>query len=313
MSSILAVGSVAYDSVKTPFGLAEEALGGSATYFSIAASFFTKVFLVACVGQDFKKKDLAFLESRGIDLAGLEHLLGKTFRWSGEYKKDMNTAQTLETHLNVFADFSPTIPKNYRNHEFVFLGNIDPILQKSVLSQIKRPRLVACDTMNFWINGSFDSVLETLKSVDVLIINEAETRQLSGETNLLGAASKILKWGPHTLVVKLGEYGAALYHRNKKGLSVFGIPAYPVEEVHDPTGAGDSFAGGFMGYLAGIDSTNQESMRQAIVFGAVLASFNVEKFSLDRLRDLTPTEIILRYRDFENLTHFKRFSSESLR
>ncbi len=312
MPSILVVGTVAYDSVKTPFGTAEEILGGSATYFSVAASFFTDVFLVACVGRDFKKEDLVFLESRGIDLAGLEQQPGQTFRWSGEYGEDLNTARTLETNLNVLADFNPTIPEDYRQHEFVFLGNIDPILQRGVLAQVTRPRLVACDTMNFWIDGSFEAVLETLKGVDVLIINDAETRQLSGEPSLPGAARKILDWGPHTLVVKLGEYGAALYQRDEEGLSVFGIPAYPLEDVHDPTGAGDSFAGGFMGYLAGTGRSNPEAMRQAVVFGAVLASFNVEKFSLDRLRDLTFAEIILRYREFEELTRFERFTPETL-
>ena len=312
MPEILVVGSVAYDSVKTPFGTAREILGGSATYFSVAASFFTRVSLVACVGHDFRSEDLLFLESRGIDLAGLEHHSGETFRWSGEYGQDMNTAQTLETHLNVFADFRPTIPEAYREVDFIFLGNIDPTLQRSVLSQVNRPKLVACDTMNFWIDGSFASLVETLKGVDVLIINDAETRQLSGEGSLPGAARKILNWGPHTLVVKLGEYGAALYQRDGEGLSVFGIPAYPLEEVHDPTGAGDSFAGGFMGYLAGTGKSDRKAMRQAVVFGAVMASFNVEKFSLDRLRSLTFTEVILRYQEFEQLTRFERFSPDSL-
>ena len=312
MPSILAVGSIAYDSVRTPFGAAEEILGGSATYFSVAASFFTKVFLVACVGLDFKKEDLVFLESRGIDLAGLKHQQGATFRWSGEYGEDMNVARTLETNLNVLSDFSPTIPEDYRNNEYVFLGNIDPVLQRAVLSQVTRPHLVACDTMNFWIDGSFEALLATLKGVDLLIINDAESRQLSGEPSLPGAARKILDWGPHTLVVKLGEYGAALYQRDEEGLSVFGIPAYPLEEVRDPTGAGDSFAGGFMGYLAGTGRADREAMRQAVVFGAVLASFNVERFSLDRLRDLTFAEVILRYREFEELTDFKRFSVDSL-
>ena len=312
MPEILVVGSVAYDAVRTPRGTAQGVLGGSATYFSVAASFFTRVSLVACVGHDFRKEDLLFLESRGIDLAGLEHHSGETFRWSGEYGRDMNTAKTLETHLNVFADFRPTIPEPYQQHDFIFLGNIDPTLQRSVLTQVKRPRLVACDTMNFWIDGSFESLVETLKGVDVLIINDAEARQLSAEGSLPGAARKILNWGPHTLVVKLGEYGAALYHRDEEGLSVFGIPAYPLEEVHDPTGAGDSFAGGFMGYLAGTGKSDRKAMRQAVVFGAVMASFNVEKFSLDRLRSLTFTEVILRYQEFEQLTRFERFSPDSL-
>ncbi len=312
MPEILAVGTVAYDSVKTPLGKAEEILGGSATYFSVAASFFTRVSLVACVGDDFRSEDLLFLESRGIDLAGLERHPGETFRWSGEYGQNMNTAHTLETRLNVLADFRPTIAQAYRDYEFIFLGNIDPTLQRSVLTQINSPKLVTCDTMNFWIDGSFQSLLETLKGVDVLIINDAETRQLSGEASLPGAARKILDWGPHTLVVKLGEYGATLYQRQEEGLSVFGIPAYPLEDVYDPTGAGDSFAGGFVGYLAGTGRSNSEAMRQAVVFGAVLASFNVEKFSLDRLRTLTFTEVLLRYREFEQLTRFESFSPDSL-
>ena len=312
MPEILVVGSVAYDSVKTPFGNAREILGGSATYFSVAASFFTGVSLVACVGDDFRREDIVFLESRGIDLAGLERRSGETFRWSGEYGQDLNVAHTLETRLNVFADFQPTIPEAYRKHDYVFLGNIDPTLQRSVLNQVSRPALVACDTMNFWIEGSFSSLLETLKGVDVLIINDQESRQLSGEAGLPGAARKILGWGPHTLVVKLGEYGAALYQRGDEGLSVFGIPAYPLEEVHDPTGAGDSFAGGFMGYLAGTGRKDAEAMRQAVVFGAVMASFNVEKFSLERLRSLTFTEVVLRYREFERLTRFDSFAPESL-
>ncbi len=305
--SILAVGSVAYDAVKTPFGEAEEILGGAATYFSVSASFFTDVALVACVGDDFRAEDEAFLKSRDIDLRGLERLAGKTFRWAGEYGYDLNEAKTLDTQLNVFAEFRPKIPAEYRDKLFVFLGNIDPTLQRGVLSQVRKPRMVACDTMNYWISGSFKSLLETLKRVDVLLINDAETRQLAGEANLVKAARKILGWGPETLVVKRGEYGVLMFRRDGQGLSVFGTPAYPLEAVFDPTGAGDTFAGGFMGYLAGSGRTDSEAMRQAIVFGSVMASFNVEKFSLDRLRDLTFTEIRLRYREFQEMTRFEDF------
>lgn len=304
--AILCVGSVAYDSVETPFGKVEEALGGSATYFSVAASFFAPVSLVACVGTDFRSSDRARLDSRNIDLEGLEYLEGKTFRWRGRYGYDLNERETLETQLNVFAQFQPRIPGRYRLSRFVFLGNIDPGLQRQVLSQVEKPVLVACDTMNYWIEGHFSSLQETLKKVDILIVNDAETRQLAREANLVRAARKILGWGPHTVVVKRGEYGVAKFHRQSNGeLTIFSAPAYPLENVFDPTGAGDTFAGGFMGYLAGTGRTDPEAVRQAIIFGSVMASFSVEKFSLDRLWELTFTEIELRYREFKRLTHFE--------
>ena len=303
---ILAVGSVAYDSVKTPFGEANEILGGSATYFSIAASFFASVSLVACVGKDFKQQDFDFLESRGIDLQGLEYLNGETFRWAGEYGYDLNDAKTLDTQLNVFAEFNPKIPSSYAGCDFVFLGNIDPLLQRRVLAQVNRPGLVACDTMNYWIEGHFKSLHQTLKLVDLLIINDAETRQLAGESNLVKAARKIHTWGPHTIVIKQGEYGALMFRREPNGdESVFSAPAYPLEDVFDPTGAGDSFAGGLMGYLAGTGRSDKEALRQAIVFGSVMASFNVERFSLERMRELTFTGIQLRYREFSELVRFE--------
>ncbi len=306
--SILAVGSVAYDSIKTPFGTAERVLGGSASYFSVAASFFAEVGLVACVGEDFAEQDVDFFRSRGIDLEGLERRPGKTFFWRGEYGYDLNDAQTLDTQLNVFADFAPRIPDAYRNRGFVFLGNIDPLLQRRVVAQIAGPRLVACDTMNYWIEGHFDSLRETLRLVDILLINDAETRQLAGEPNLVKAARKILAWGPKTLVVKRGEFGVVMFTPEKSGdLTVFAAPAYPLEDVFDPTGAGDSFAGGFMGYLAGTGRTDSGALRQAIIFGSVMASFNVEKFSLERLSELTFTEITQRYREVREMTHFEDF------
>jgi sugar/nucleoside kinase (ribokinase family) len=319
MPSILAVGSVAYDSVKTPFGEAEEVLGGSATFFSVVASFFSRVDLVACVGSDFRKEDVQFLESRNVDLEGLEYMEGRTFRWKGEYGYDLNEAHTLDTELNVLSNFHPKIPEKYRNSEFVFLGNIDPALQRDVISQVQKPQLVACDTMNYWIEGRFQSLVQTLQHVGILIINDAEARQLANEVNLIRAARKILGWGPRIVVIKRGEYGVLMFQVqgeldhgstldkpvSEGDLSIFGAPAYPLEDVFDPTGAGDSFAGGFIGYLAGVNRLDSQAIRQATIFGSVMASFCVEKFSLDRLRELTYTEIELRYKEFREMTHFE--------
>jgi len=302
---LLVVGSVAYDGVETPAGKVEDALGGSATYFSVSASFFTQVCLVACVGRDFRAEDRNLLEKRNVDLSGLEYLEGRTFRWKGTYGTDLNEAKTLETHLNVFADFRPRLPERFRASEFVFLANIDPALQRDVVSQVRAPRMVACDTMNYWIEGHFDSLIETLKQVDVLVINDKEARQLARESSLVTAARKIMRWGPRTLVVKRGEFGVAKFSTDSSDLKVFAVPAYPVENVVDPTGAGDTFAGGFMGYLAGTGRTDEEALRQAVVFGSVMASFNVEKFSLQRLVELTFTEVQLRYREFQELCRFQ--------
>ncbi|MDE2484365.1 MAG: sugar kinase [candidate division NC10 bacterium] len=301
MSSILVVGSVALDSVRTPFGNAKEALGGSATYFSVAASFFADVRVVAVVGEDFPEEHLAFLKSRSIDLAGLVRVPGRTFRWTGEYGFDLNEAKTLETQLNVFATFQPQIPKAYTESELVFLANIDPDLQREVLGQVRAPRLVAADTMNYWINGKPEALRETLKSVDILLINDAETRQLADEPNLVRAAQKVLGWGPTSLAVKRGEYGALLV---RKG-GCFAAPALPLDSVFDPTGAGDCFAGGFIGYLANTMNFEEANIRKAIVMGSVMASFNVEAFSLDRLRRLTYPEIEARYKVFKRLAHFE--------
>jgi len=307
MAPMLVVGSVAYDSVKTPFGEVKEALGGSAVYSSVAASFFTQVNLVACVGQDFDRQDVRLLETRNVDLKGLEYISGKTFRWKGEYGDDLNEAHTLETQLNVFSDFCPKIPEKYKSAEYIFLGNIDPTLQRDVLKQVEKPALVACDTMNYWITGHFKSLLNTLKFVDILLINDSEAHQLAEEANLVKAVRKIISWGPRILVVKRGEYGVLMFHVDAQSgaLVAFGVPAYPLEEVLDPTGAGDSFAGGFMGYLAGLGRHDTQTIRQAVIFGSVMASFNVEKFSLNRLRELTFTEIELRYKEFKEMTHFE--------
>jgi sugar/nucleoside kinase (ribokinase family) len=298
--SILVVGSVAYDSVETPFGKADQVLGGSATYFSAAASFFAPVRLVAVVGEDFPPDALAFLRTRPVDLAGLMRRPGRTFRWAGRYGYDLNDAETLDTQLNVFADFHPDLPEAYRDSEYVFLGNIDPDLQREVLRQIRGPRLVAADTMNFWISGKPDALRATLKKVDLLLINEAEARQLAGEPNLVKAARAIRAMGPSILIVKRGEYGALMFN----GAGVFAAPAYPLEAVFDPTGAGDTFAGGVVGFLARAGRWDEATLRQAIIAGCVLASYNVEAFSLDRLKTLTDKEIASRYEAFRKLAAF---------
>ena len=299
--SILVVGSVALDSVETPFGQRERVLGGSATYFSTSASFFTDVNLVAVVGEDFPEEHTKFLASRDIDLTGLSRVPGETFHWKGRYGYDLNEAQTLETHLNVFESFKPVIPEAYADAEYLILANIDPELQMEVLNQVKSPKVVACDTMNFWISSKPEALKKVISRVDFFIINEGEARQLSGEANLVRAARAILGMGVKNLVVKRGEYGVLMFNGN----SVFAAPAYPLEEVFDPTGAGDTFAGGFMGYLANTGNLSEEGVRQAIVFGSVMASFNVEAFSLDRLKSLTYPEIEARYRSFKKMTHFE--------
>ena len=299
--SILVVGSVALDSVETPFGNRERVLGGSATYFATSASFFTDVNLVAIVGEDFPEEHTRFLASRNIDLTGLSRVPGETFHWKGRYGYDLNEAQTLETHLNVFETFKPVIPEAYADAEYLILANIDPELQMEVLNQVKNPRVVACDTMNFWISSKPEALKKVLGRVDFFIINEGEARQLSGEANLVRAAKAILGMGVKNLIVKRGEYGVLMFNGN----SVFAAPAFPLEEVFDPTGAGDTFAGGFMGYLANTGNLTEEGVRQAIVFGSVMASFNVEAFSLDRLKSLEYPEIEARYRSFKQMTHFE--------
>lgn len=299
--SLLVVGSVALDSVKTPFGNAEEALGGSATYFSTSASYFTDIRLVAVVGEDFPKEHIQFLKSRNIDVRGLSQAAGKTFRWAGEYSYDLNEAHTLATHLNVFESFKPEVIEDYKDSEVVFLANIDPELQLDVLRQVNKPKLVACDTMNFWIEGKLEALKRTLKEVDILTINEGEARELAGEPSLVKAGKVIHSMGPRVVVIKQGSYGAIMFN----GSSAFSAPAYPLEAVFDPTGAGDTFAGGFMGYLANTMNFSEASLRQAVVFGSVMASMNVEAFSLDRLRSLDYKEIEDRYREFKKLTHFE--------
>jgi sugar/nucleoside kinase (ribokinase family) len=279
-------------------------LGGSATFFSVAASYFTNVELIAVIGEDFPAAHLSFLKSRHIDVAGLEQRPGQTFRWKGEYTYQLNEAKTLDTRLNVFETFRPNITDHYRSPGMLFLGNIDPELQLDVLNQVQRPAVVACDTMNFWIEGKRDALWRVLEKVDILIINDGEARLLGQDSNLVQVAKTILARGPKHLIIKRGEYGVLMFNQKQ----VFGAPAFPLEQVKDPTGAGDTFAGGFMGYLSATGNLSESSIRQAIIFGSVMASFTVEAFSLDRLRVLDYKEIEARFREFKRLTHFEDLS-----
>jgi sugar/nucleoside kinase (ribokinase family) len=299
--SLLVVGSVAFDAIETPFGKRDRTLGGAASYFALAASHFTQVRMVGVVGDDFSAKDESAFKGRKIDLAGLERAPGKTFFWSGRYSKNMNERTTLVTDLNVFADFNPKLPPSYLDSPFIFLANIHPSLQRSVLQQIRvKPKLVALDTMNYWIERTPKELAETLKHTHILMINDDETRQLTGEHNLLRAAKHIFKLGPKTLVIKRGEHGALMVHDR----FIFSVPAYPLEEVHDPTGAGDSFAGGFMGYLAGAGKVTDATLRAAMVYGSVMGSFTVEKFGVDRLQTAKRGEIHARAKKFARMTAF---------
>jgi sugar/nucleoside kinase (ribokinase family) len=299
---ILVVGSVAFDAISTPFGKVDRCIGGSATYFSVAASFFTEVDVVAVVGDDFGEEEQSVFKGRNINLDGLQRVAGeKTFFWSGEYGFDLNVAKTRDTQLNVFADFKPQLNERQRGADILFLANIQPELQLDVLRQCDRPRLVALDTMNLWINIAKDALTRVFSDVDLIVINEAEVRQYTNEANLVKGARQILALGPTTLVVKRGEYGVMMITKD----AVFAAPAYPLETVFDPTGAGDTFAGGFLGYLASRREISDKEMRRAIVFGSVLASFTVEKFSLDRLREITLADVHERYQDFRALTHFE--------
>ncbi|HJS25154.1 MAG TPA: PfkB family carbohydrate kinase [Pyrinomonadaceae bacterium] len=304
--SLLVVGSVAYDTVETPFGKCDKMLGGSASHFSISASFFTNVSIVGVVGGDFTEQEV--FDSRGIGTNDLERIAdGKTFRWGGRYEYDLNVAHTLFTDLNVFADFQPKLSDESKRSRLLFLGNIQPDLQRGVREQMPDAELVALDTMNLWIEHTRDSLVQTIKGVDVVIINDAEARQLTGIPNLIKAARELLSWGPRALIIKRGEYGAALFTRD----SYFAIPAYPLESVFDPTGAGDTFAGGFMGYLASQDKLDESAMRRAMIFGSVMASFNVEEFGTDRVRRLTHAEINDRFHAFKQMTHFDEIPFEA--
>jgi sugar/nucleoside kinase (ribokinase family) len=304
--SLLVVGSVAYDAVETPFGKCDQMLGGSASHFSISASFFTDVSIVGVVGGDFT--DSHVFDTRNIGTRDLERIEdGKTFRWGGRYDYDLNVAHTLFTDLNVFADFQPKVSDESKRSRLLFLGNIQPDLQRGVREQMPDVELVALDTMNLWIDITRDSLVRTIRVVDVVIINDAEARQLTGIPNLIKAAREILNWGPKALIIKRGEYGAALFTQD----SYFAIPAYPLESVFDPTGAGDTFAGGFMGYLASQEKLNEDAMRRAMIFGSVMASFNVEEFGTERVKRLTHDEINDRFRAFKRMTHFDEIPFEA--
>lgn len=298
---ILVVGSVAYDAVETPVGKRESQLGGSASYFSTSASYFTEVGLIGVVGQDFAPSDKEMFESRGIDTSGLIEADGKTFRWAGEYMEDINEAVTLETQLNVFGDFEPELSEAHATAPYLFLANIDPKLQMNVLNSMnQRPKMTALDTMNLWIDIARSQLLDVIGKVDTLLINEGEAKQLTEQEHLPDAAAAIISQGPDATVIKRGEYGAALFGQ---GFS-FAAPAYPLERVIDPTGAGDSFAGGFMGYLASVDKVNEETLRTAAIAGSTMASFAVEDFGLDRIKNLTQEDIKGRFKAFEDLTRF---------
>jgi sugar/nucleoside kinase (ribokinase family) len=278
----------------------KEALGGSAVYFAVSASFFTSIKLVAVVGEDFPQEHVNFLKRKNIDIKGLEIVGGETFRWKGRYTGDMNTAHTLSTCLNVFEKFHPKLPENYRESKYIFLANIDPGLQLEVLKQVKNPKLVASDTMNLWISLVPGVLKKTLKHVDMLIINDAEIKQFSGEDNIVRASRKVLQFGPKAVVVKRGEFGSMMFTGN----SIFSVPAYPLDRVVDPTGAGDTFAGGLMGYLSKTDNIKEGNIRKAIIYGTVMASFNVQDFSLDRMKKLTVKEINNRFNEISKLTSF---------
>jgi sugar/nucleoside kinase (ribokinase family) len=300
--SLLVVGSVALDSVETPFGKVKDALGGSAVYISAAASYFTApIRVVGVVGGDFPKEHIDFLKERDIDLDGLQIVKGgKTFRWSGKYHYDLNSRDTLLTQLNVFEKFDPIIPESFQKSSYVCLGNIDPVLQRKVLAQIKKPRLVVGDTMNYWIETKPGELRETLKVLDVLVVNESEVRLLTKEPNLIKASKRIIKMGPRSVIIKKGEHGALLVTED----TIFSAPAYPLENLYDPTGAGDSFAGGFAGWLAKTDDLSPENLKRAVIYGSAMASFCVEQFSLDGLKDLSNLKIRDRYRSFMELSRF---------
>lgn len=298
--TLLVVGSLALDTVETPFGKKEDALGGSATFFAHAAGLLHPVQIVGVVGDDFPEEALDGLRDAGADLTGVERAKGESFRWNGKYSFDLQNRETLETRLGVFAEFEPKIPDRFRDAKYVFLGNIDPVLQLSVLDQIEQPRLVACDTMNYWISSQRSTLLQLLQRIDVLLVNDAEARELSGDWNIYRAARWIAEHGPRLVVIKQGEFGAVLVENG----TVFYVPAFPLEEVFDPTGAGDSFAGGFMGHLARTDDVSSANLRRAMVFGAAMGSFAVESFSVDRFRQIGRAEVTARVREFGELVRF---------
>ncbi len=299
MTDLAIVGSVALDTVKTPFGARKEVLGGAATYASYAASFFTKPGIVAVVGEDFPKEHLELLKKRGVDLSGVKKQ-GKTFRWQGYYEYDMNEAKTVKTELNSFEGFRPELPEQYKNAKYVFLANIDPELQLSVLEQVRKPELTMLDTMNLWIGTKKKQLTNVIRKADVLLLNDSEARQLFGTPSLVKAAMAALKLGPRQVIIKKGEHGALLFTDSTH----FSAPGYPLENIKDPTGCGDSFAGAMIGYLAKTGDSSEKNIRKAIVYGSVIASFNAEDFSLERMKRLTNAEIEKRYAEFEKIRDF---------
>jgi sugar/nucleoside kinase (ribokinase family) len=306
--TILAVGSVAFDNITTPAGRAESVLGGSATYFALAASYFTDVRVVAVVGDDFTAEHENVFKRRKVDTRGIERAAGKTFRWGGQYLENLNEAKTDFTELNVFEKFQPQIPAEYKDSQFLFLGNIHPVLQSAVRLELSDVRLTGGDTMNFWIQGANKELRETLRLVNILLINDGEAKMLAGERNLPRAARKVLSMGPQALVIKHGEYGATIFFREGAfgmGRHPFRAPALPIDEVKDPTGAGDSFAGGFMGYIASQEAINREVIKRALFYGGVMGSFAVERFGTERLQSLTRGEIDARFQVFRELTHLE--------
>ncbi|MES2377555.1 MAG: PfkB family carbohydrate kinase [Bacteroidota bacterium] len=302
--SLLVIGTVAFDAIETPFGKTDKIVGGAATYAGLAASYFyDKIKIVAVVGDDFPESEIADFNNHGIDTEGLQVKKGeKSFFWSGKYHNDMNSRDTLVTELNVLADFDPIIPESYQDCDYLMLGNLTPQVQQTVIKRLKnRPKLIVMDTMNFWMDIAMDDLLETIKLIDVLTINDAEARQLSGEYSLVKAARKILTMGPKYLIIKKGEHGALLFHGDK----IFSAPALPLAEVFDPTGAGDTFAGGFIGYMAKVGTVNFNNMKNAIIFGSALASFCVEKFGTEKIKNLTEAEVAARVQEFVHLSSFE--------
>jgi sugar/nucleoside kinase (ribokinase family) len=298
--SVLVVGTVAFDSIETPYGSAERILGGSASYFAMAASFFSPVRIVGVIGEDFPQEYLDIFSKTGIDIEGIHREKGETFHWRGRYHEDLNVRDTVELRLNVLSGYVPRLPNSYRDSEYVFLGNIDPVMQMEVLQQLNNSRLVACDTMDHWIQGSGEELKKILRKVEILVINDSEATLLSRERNVVRAARSILKMGPKSLLIKRGEYGVLQFSDS----SLFATPAYPLEEVFDPTGAGDSFAGAFLGHLSRTGDLSQRGLRRAIVYGNIVASFTVEDFGLKRIASLTLDEIEERYQRFVELTNF---------
>ncbi|MGM0587033.1 MAG: PfkB family carbohydrate kinase [Bacteroidota bacterium] len=302
--SVLVVGSVAYDGIETPFGKVDRILGGSASYISLASSYFLNpIRLVGVVGNDFADSDIELLKNKNVDLEGLQiDDSGKTFFWQGKYHYDLNQRDTLDTQLNVFEHFDPVIPDNYKGSQYIALGNIEPSLQRKVLEQVENPKFTVMDTMNFWIEGALDALKETIKRVDMIVINDSEARELANEPNLIKAADKIIEMGPKGLIIKKGEHGALLFTND----TMFSVPAYPVVDIFDPTGAGDTFLGGLIGWLADTDDLSEENLRRGVVFGSVMASYCVEEFGPERLKNLTKTEILSRYSEFKDLSEIPK-------